>query len=479
MKKNFSIVVAALGLLSTISITSCLKTKISEPPNGINVTVDPPKGYKHITIAALKAKTAGTLLVPDSVYITGFVVANDKGGNFYKQIMLQDSTGGIPLLLEKNGLSGEYPVGRTVHVACKGLTLSPYGRFMQLGYAVDATNSLAGIPSALISTYVTKSKMDAEGAKPTVVTLAQISNPDNPIANKLLGKLLEIKDVEFQGSDILQPYAQSSTIASATNRMVEDCGGNSLTMRNSGFATFQPFLTPSGKGTLLAVYTRYNSTPQLMIRDTNDVQFNGPRCGSNATLLSVQALKDSFAAGKTTLVAEYKIKGIVISDKDNKNIQSQNLVLQDGAAGIVVRFQSGATYPYVVGDEIEVNITGGTLSEYQKTLQISANTGGTLKVGTGTVTPVVKTMAEVIANMDVLESTLVKISNVTFPVGTFGGSNPVTDGTDTMTLYTWNASTSATFQGNTMPTGAKTITAIVGQFGNTNQLSLRNLNDIQ
>jgi hypothetical protein len=479
MKKNFQILVVAAALLSTISITSCLKTKISEPPNAIDVEAPLPTDAKYITIGALKAKTAGTLVIKDSVYITGFVVANDKGGNFYKQIMLQDSTGGIPLLLEKNGLSGEYPVGRKVHVKCKGLTMSPYGRFMQLGFAVDATSSLAGIPSSMISNYVIKSKMDPEGAKPTVVTLSQISNPDNPIANKLLGRLLEIKDVEFQGTDIQVPYAQPSTLSSATNRMVEDCGGSSITMRNSAFATFQPQLTPSGKGTLYAVYTRYNSTPQLMIRDTNDVQFTKARCGSSAALISIQALKDSFAAGKTTLVNEYKIKGIVISDKDNKNIQAQNLIIQDGAAGIVIRFQSNATFPFVLNDEVEINITGGTLSEYQKTLQISANTGGALKVGTGTVTPAVKTMAEIIANMDALESTLVKVNNVTFPTGTYGGSKPVTDGTGTMTLYTWNGSVVANFQGDNMPTTPKSLTAIVGQFGTTNQLSMRNLQDVQ
>jgi hypothetical protein len=356
MKKNFQILLVAATLLSTISITSCLKTKISEPPNAIDVEAAVPTDSKYITIGALKAKTTGTLIIKDSVYITGYVVANDKGGNFYKQIMLQDSTGGIPLLLEKNGLSGEYPVGRKVHVKCKGLTMSPYGRFMQLGFAVDASNSLAGIPSAMINNFVIKSKMDPDGAKPTVVTLSQISNPDNPIANKLLGKLLEIKDVEFIGTDIQQPYAQPSTVSSATNRMIEDCGGNTLTMRVSGFAQFQPEITPSGKGTLLAVYTRYNTTPQLMIRNTDDVKFTGDRCGSNATLLSIQALKDSFAAGKTVLVNEYKIKGIVISDKINSNIQTSNLVLQDGAAGIVIRFQSGATFPYLMGDEIEVNI---------------------------------------------------------------------------------------------------------------------------
>jgi hypothetical protein len=88
-------------------------------------------------------------------------------------------------------------------------------------------------------------------------------------------------------------------------------------------------------------------------------------------------------------------------------------------------------------------------------------------------------MAEIIANIDALESTLVKVSNVTFPVGTYGGSKPVTDGTGTMTLYTWSTSVVASFQGDLMPTTPKTLTAIVGQFGTTNQLQMRNLQDVQ
>ncbi|MEI2750497.1 MAG: DUF5689 domain-containing protein [Ferruginibacter sp.] len=72
-------------------------------------------------------------LITDDVIISGVVVANDKSGNFYKQLFIQDSTGAMQLLLDANSLYVTYPVGRKVYIKCKGLTLSDQNNNMATG----------------------------------------------------------------------------------------------------------------------------------------------------------------------------------------------------------------------------------------------------------------------------------------------------------------------------------------------------------
>lgn len=60
--------------------------------------------------------------------------------------------------------------------------------------------------------------------------------------------------------------------------------------------------------------------------------------------------------------------GIVISDVANKNINGQNMVVQDGEYGIVFRFKSAINVP--MGSEVKVSLTGGELSEFNKLLQV-------------------------------------------------------------------------------------------------------------
>ena len=61
------------------------------------------------------------------------------------------------------------------------------------------------------------------------------------------------------------------------------------------------------------------------------------------------------------------------------NIVAQNIYIQDNSSAIAVRFT--ATQPYNLGDEIEINVKGMELSEFNGLLQINnvplANFSGT------------------------------------------------------------------------------------------------------
>ena len=118
------------------------------------------------------------------------------------------------------------------------------------------------------------------------------------------------------------------------------------------------------------------------------------------------------------------------------------------------------------------------LSEFNQLMQINniPLAAATKKSSGNTVTPRLATVAEINANFETWESTLVKITNANITGGaTLAGSRDLSDGTGTIILFTSN---SATFSGMTTPSGPVTLTGILSDY-NANEVLMRNANDIQ
>jgi hypothetical protein len=476
--------ISIITLLFCIAIiSSCVKGKWDSIPDASNVD---PGIATNFDLYSLKKKLGNlaSYKITDEYVIAATVVANDKGGNFYKSIVVQDDSSGLPILIEKNGLYNDFPVGRKIYIKCKGLILSSYGKFVQMGYAIDNTGSLAGIPSALLNNYIVK----ANYPNPYTIRTVQISDISTINANndRWLGTLIKIDSASFVGPDAGVPYAQDPTVASGTDRKIEDCAGASVIMRNSGYANFAKFITPLGRGNVTSIFSRYNSAAQLLIRDTMDVNMTGPKCGSNNVLFTIADVRSRIGTADTITPIGQKISGIVIVDKDYANSDSRNLVIQDATGGIVLRLPTPG-HTYALGDKLEIDISGAKLAPFPttmpNTLQLNlASLGKMSKVGTGTITPEVVTIAQLNSNITAYESELVKIANVTFPTGNFYSgtftfkTNTINDGTGNALSYVRSV---CTFGGDPMPVGPKTITCIAGQFNGATQVVLRRPSDIE
>ena len=219
--------------------------------------------------------------VSDEWIIDGIVVADDKEDNFYKSIVLQDSTGGVTIRMGASGLYTDYPVGRRIAVKLKGLWLGDYAGMMQVGASVDRTDplypELTGIPLPLFDRYIVKKSLQ----NPIIPRLVKIDE----LNDSLQSCLLRINDVEFSVSDTGRTYADAINKQSA-NRTIKACGVGSVYLRSGGFANFANIKIPRGNGSITAIYSVFNKEKQLMIRDTSDVQMNGLRCtGSGAKVL--------------------------------------------------------------------------------------------------------------------------------------------------------------------------------------------------
>ncbi len=99
------------------------------------------KVYEPVTLTANKTilelksmYNKAPLKIQDDIIIKGQVVSEDRSGNVYKSLYIQDETSGIEIKLGKSGLYNDYKLGQWVYVKCSGLTLGAYNGMLQIGY---------------------------------------------------------------------------------------------------------------------------------------------------------------------------------------------------------------------------------------------------------------------------------------------------------------------------------------------------------
>ena len=457
-------------LAAGVLMTSC-KRDFDQPPSFVE-----PNITANTTIKELKAMhTIGAIKkITQDLVIGGVVVADDKSGNFYKSIAIQDETGGITVRLDGTNLNTTYPVGRKIYIKLNGLYMGDYNRLIQIGGGIDNSDptreELAPIASTLFDTYILKGSLN-NTITPKVVTVAQLHD-------SLQSMLIQLNNMEFVTADTSKTYADVVTQGSR-NLNVKGCSGSSVIVRTSGFSNFAGINVPNGNGTLLAIYTMFGSTKQLIIRDTTDVRFTGPRCGSGpTTVMNISDVRALFTGTTTSAPDGRRITGVVISNKNTANMNDQNLILQqgNGLSGITVRFD--APHSFDLGDSIDINISGQEISQFNNTLQVNnVPISFASRVGTGkTITPRLATIAQINTNFEAWESTLVQVNGAALTgAGTYSGNVTLNDGSGTLTLRT---STTATFASQVYPANAASLVGYLSEFNTTKQIAIRGTSDV-
>ncbi len=275
-----------LLLGATVSIFSCVKQTYDLPPD---TTGYDPKLQVNMSIRGLIAMNGlyssngtgdDTMRIDSNLTLSGIVTANDKSGNFYKQIVIQDSTGALAVNLDDYRLYANYPVGRKIYVKLQGLMLSYNGGTPVLGADVDDKKASQGLAGTEITDHIVKGNV-GNVAKDTVVDFDVVRNYTQADAY-LLNRLITIRGLQFADTGVAYTNPTATT-----NRNLQTCASTvgTLTMRTSNYADFHSLTMPTGNGDITGIYTVFISTsgssktPQLLIRDTSDVKFNNLRCG--------------------------------------------------------------------------------------------------------------------------------------------------------------------------------------------------------
>ncbi len=273
--KQFIWISSILAIIFAIVIVSSCNKTFDEPPTFLDPNIPVTTSIK--ALKALHTVSSAIDAIPGDQVIAGIVVCDDKSGNFYKQIAIQDSTGGLLVRMDASNLYTSYPVGRKVYIKLKGLYISDYGGVCQIGVLDNSTPAipaLGTIPAALFDTYVFKGSV-GNVVTPKVVTVAQLGTT---LQDPYQSTLIQLNNFEFAKSDTIGTYADPTKIVSAVNYTIKSCSGESIVLRSSSYANFAGIKVAKGNGTLLAIAGAFGTTKQLTIRDTSDVKFYNGRC---------------------------------------------------------------------------------------------------------------------------------------------------------------------------------------------------------
>lgn len=464
-----------LFLASTfLFVTSCEKD-FDEPP-----VLELPTVEANSTIAQIQAlHTIGEedRLISDDIIIRATVVSSDEAGNFFRNMFVEDATGGLEIRLNRTGLFNEFPRGSDVFLKLQGLYVGDFAGIYQINGSPENAVEEARVPDVI------SSAGPAADLNPNMITINQINA-------SLVGTLVTLNNVQFSSESVGDEYSDAAN-RRAVNHTIEDCNGNTVLLRTSGFADFANDRTPNGNGSIIAVLSIFDNNGtvedsdfQLLISTPADISFTGDRCGQGGNiggnagegeLVPISDVKAQFTGSETTISANTAVKGIVISDYQSGNITGRNLVLQDGDAGIIIRFDDN--HSFELGDELEINISGNELSEFNGLLQVNNVSLGSASwvSANNTVDPADYTIDFILANTDLLESTLVRIVDASISgSSTYNGSTQISDNTGTIDMFTRSSST---FAESPLPSGLIDMVAIVSEF-NAPQVAIRNLDDI-
>ncbi|MBI5540534.1 MAG: DUF5017 domain-containing protein [Bacteroidia bacterium] len=265
MKYTSKLYILVLSMV-VIFFNGCIKEKYSTPEQK-TPKVD---FTSNLTIAKLKTASTGFVSIGDTMIIgtdtivnpiiQGIISADDESGNIYKTIYLQDNTAGIQIAVDKTSLYTTFKKGQRIFVKLTGLYLGVYGGVPQIGYTYGGT--IGRIPEVLINTHIFNDSLPGNPPTPIIRTIPSIVGGDPN-----LNMLVKLTKVHF--AEVGSVYADVNV---TTNRTILDSAGNSIILRNSGYANFRAELMPKGQGDIVGILSEYSGAKQFYIRDLNDLQ---------------------------------------------------------------------------------------------------------------------------------------------------------------------------------------------------------------
>ena len=278
----------AMMAMAGMMLASCMGDSYADPEM-VETIPAPPYGNNLlreknvVTIAQLKSeyKTAitggGYKLIDKPMMIKGYITGNDISGNLYQQVALQDATGAILVDINGGGLYGYLPVGQEILIDLNGLYIGSKGKQAQIGGIY--TNLKTG------ATYVGKmdrptwqkhfkllDEPDASNVKAEVFDLSKAT--DATYLDENAGKLMTIKGVKFTSANGKTVWAANDETSKQYLKDAESgqwLSSNTIMVYTSGYARFANAILPEGAFDITGIFTRYNNTWQIIIRNTDDL----------------------------------------------------------------------------------------------------------------------------------------------------------------------------------------------------------------
>jgi|AntDeeMinimDraft_5_1070356.scaffolds.fasta_scaffold00371_5 hypothetical protein len=282
MKTKFSIYTMAFAL-ALFTFTSCVQDDDFDVPDEVKNIEEPQLNGDTVSITSVinnlvSFSGADQFTFEDTEnYMVGYVVSSDEGGNFFRELILQDKaenpTVGIQVLIQSSPLFTKYNIGRKVYVKLEGFTVGTSNGVYALG--LPDGDFLQEVPAVFEKKIVRSAQVDS--IVPLPIEINQFSDEYENI-------FVQLKRVQFSREAVVEnsiSFAGEALDEFDGLRTIESCNSDATaTLSTSTFADFKGLPLPSKSGTISGILTRTfeDDAYVVKINDPNDLSFKGERC---------------------------------------------------------------------------------------------------------------------------------------------------------------------------------------------------------
>ena len=276
MKKQLYIIALLAG---TFKLASCMEGDW-DVPEGIPYGNNELEAGTTVTIAELQNTYASTISsdnykqITEDLWLRCVINGNDYGDNLYKQISVQDETGGIIIGINGSDQGAFMPVGQKLLISLKGLYIGGYGNQAQLGGLYNG-----GLGRMELSDWKKHVRLIMDGSSDALAFGTMKVDTIDFDASKTMaqqaGRVVRLSGVTISrdGTPIIAPDDGSvSLVSNCVNRTLS--GGNAgskCVLRTSTYAAFKGVAIPTTPVELYGIATIYRGTWQILARTQSDL----------------------------------------------------------------------------------------------------------------------------------------------------------------------------------------------------------------
>lgn len=235
--------------------------------------LDPNSSFDQEAIAELREDYVISLENTNN-YVSGYVISNDEGGNWFEEIILQntatEATGGIRVMIDVNPLFTRYQFGQLMYVRLPELHMGISNGVITLG----VTEELEKIAAPSEEDFLKRSSQ-IETIVPREVTIEEL-------VEGIENTFIKLNNVQFNRNIALGEnnltFAGEPTDEFDGERTLESCDtSGSIIVSTSTFADFKSLSLPEGQGSISGVFTNnfFGDVNNLVINSPEDIDFGG------------------------------------------------------------------------------------------------------------------------------------------------------------------------------------------------------------
>ena len=276
MKKQSFIIALLAGAFAWVSC----QDGSWDIPEGIPYGNNDLQAGTTVTIAELQSTYASVISsdsykqITEDLWLRCVVNGNDYGDNLYKQISVQDETGGIIIGINGSDQGAFMPVGQKLLVSLKNLYIGGYGNMAQIGGLYNGSLGRMELAEWKQHVRLIMDNMPEAQAFGTMKVDTLDFDPNKTMAQQS-GRVVHLSGVTIarDGTPVIAPDDGSvSLVSNCVNRTLS--GGNAgskCVLRTSTYAAFKGIAVPTGAVELYGIATIYRGTWQILARTQSDL----------------------------------------------------------------------------------------------------------------------------------------------------------------------------------------------------------------